>query len=106
MTETFGIVRIMVALSLWIVAIMAILSCLLNGLTWSYLLGAMAAWLLAFWIWPRQRQQQRRAKRNPQHQDWSGAFDALDLIFALIEWPLRLLFWMVRHLDDVIKAVD
>ena len=104
MTDPIGLIRIMVALTCWIIAIMAILSCVPNGLDGYYLSAAFVAWLLAFWIWPRERQQ-RRAQRR-QQQDWSGAFDALDLIFALIEWPLRLLLWIVRHLDDVVKGVN
>lgn len=100
------LLRVILAFALWGAAVLALLSLVLNGFDLYDLLGAIAAWLLAFWIWPRQRQQQRREQRAQRHQDWSGAVDALELLFLLIEWPIRLVFWLFRRLGDVANALN
>jgi 4-hydroxybenzoate polyprenyltransferase len=92
------LLRILISLGLWIVAILTILAGVLNGWNWIYIIGALFAWWLAIWVWPRQQEQQRKQHRT----DGLEALDLLDLLFALIEWPLRLLLWLIRRLDDIV----
>lgn len=89
--------RVILAFVLWSTAVLALLSLTLNGFDLYYLLGAIAAWLLAFWIWPRQHQQQRQQSRKTQ--DWWGTLDLLELLFYVIEWPLRIIWLLIRHLS-------
>lgn len=98
-------VRILIALGLWIAAITAIFHCIISELDYWYIGGALVAWLLAFWIWPRQHQQQRQQSRKTQ--DWFGSIlDLLELVFYVIELPIRLVFWLFRRLGDIAHALD
>jgi hypothetical protein len=71
------------------------IACLVHGLSggplWPCLLGMALCFLLAYWLWPRNRQ---------ADSPW---FDALKL---LVELPVNLLLWLLRQLGRLFRDVD
>ncbi|MEY2863160.1 MAG: hypothetical protein RLY58_867 [Pseudomonadota bacterium] len=90
------LLRLLLSLSLWITSVVSMVALGLNGFSGSILLLAVMAWLLAYVCWPKKPHSAIR--RRTHHSDWLSV-DLIELIFTLIEWPIRAFFWLFRHLS-------
>jgi hypothetical protein len=90
------LLRLLLSLSLWITSLVSMVALGLNGFSWPILALAIMTWLLAYVCWPKKPSSSIHRRTN--RSDWLSV-DLMELIFMLIEWPIRAFFWLFRHLS-------
>lgn len=89
-----ALLRLLLSLGLWITSLVALVTLGLHGFSWPMLALAIMTWLLAYACWPQKPRPSIR--RRKQRSDWLSV-DLIELIFTLIEWPIRALLWLFRQ---------
>ncbi len=80
-----NVIREIIAVTLFIVAILLTIYICIDTFSWGYLAIAIVCYLAAYWIWPSKRQGQR-----DDNYIW------LDIIELLIEIPFRIVYGILR----------
>ncbi len=80
-----SIIREIIAVTLFIIAISLTIYICIDTFSWAYLVIALACYLAAYSIWPSKRQGQR-----DDNSVW------LDIIELLIEIPFRIVYGILR----------
>jgi hypothetical protein len=89
-----ALLRLLLSLGLWICSLVALVTLGLNGFSGPILALAIMTWLLAYVCWPKKPSSTIRRR---MHRSDGFSVDFIDLIFTLIEWPIRALWWVFRQ---------
>ncbi|SIQ34314.1 hypothetical protein [Aquipseudomonas alcaligenes] len=85
------VLRMLLAVLALLAGVAALVQGIVVGPLWAWLLGMTLGFLLAYWLWPRQRQ---------VDSAW------LDVLELLVELPVNALLGLVRLLGRFFRDID
>lgn len=98
-------IRYLLAIFLFISGVLCLVRFLLMGWEWLFLGLSLSGFLMAYWLLPKQRRQQRQTRRQQADSHWD--FDILEI---LVELPIELMFKIIllplRFLKHIVHVLD
>lgn len=91
MSSWVEVLRMVLATLLLLVGIACLVQGFSQGPLWPCLIGMVVCWVLAYWLWPRNR-------------EWDSPW--LDVLELVIELPVNAVLWLLRLLGRLFRDVD